>query len=331
MSVSYEESEPPEQPPVAVIAEKDKEDHPVVVSVIPIGSSRSSLSAPPSSSEDEEEDLAQMPPAILTLTRTDTYTADDEIEYPDGGLTAWLQVLAGHLANAIACGYPATFGIFQLYYTATLGLPAAQVSWIGSVQVFLTNATCVVGGRLSDAGYGRHSVLVGSIFMVFGTFMTSLATEYWQIFLAQGLCSGLGLGFIYMPAMAVVGSYFKKRRSLALNIASSGTGTGSLIFPATVQYLIPKVGFAWAVRASGFVALVLVVAMNLLLRPRLAPRKSGPLLELKAFKEVPFALFTLGTFLMYFALYVGTFYVSPHIHPPPHPRYAQANQLLRDS
>jgi MFS family permease len=307
------------------ISEKDKKEGPVVV-VAPV----SSLSTHNTPSSTDVDSLDQSFPEVVVTVKTigTIDIGDDNTDYPDGGVQAWLQVLAGHLANAIACGYPATFGIFQLYYTATLGMPAAQVSWIGSVQVFLTNATCVVGGRLTDAGYGRHAVLVGSLLMVFGAFMTSLAVEYWQIFLAQGICSGLGLGLIWMPAMAIVSSYFKQRRSLALNIASAGTGTGSLVFPATVQYLIPKVGFGWAVRASGFVALIIVVAMNLLLRPRLAPRKGGPILEVKAFKEVPFALFTVGTFLVYFALYVGTFYVSHHRPVVSfHPKYKRASHL----
>ncbi|KAI1856164.1 hypothetical protein JX265_011879 [Neoarthrinium moseri] len=233
-------------------------------------------------------------------------------DYPDGGSAAWLQVLAGHFTNAIACGYGATFGVFQLYYTTTLGLPASQVSWIGSFQVFILNLTCIVSGRLADAGYGRAVTLAGSILMLLGTFATSLAATYWQIFLAQGVCTGLGLGLLWMPSMTVVNSYFKRRRSLALNLASAGTGTGSLVFPATVQYLIPRIGFAWAVRCSGAVALVFVVLINALLRPRPLPKttRKAPLVEVGALRERPYALFTAGTFLVYLALYVGSFYIN---------------------
>ena len=31
--------------------------------------------------------------------------------------------------------------------------------------------------------------------------MTSLAKTYWQIFLAQGICEGIGMGIMYMPAV----------------------------------------------------------------------------------------------------------------------------------
>ena len=222
---------------------------------------------------------------------------------------AWRQVLAGHFINAISCGYSATFGIYQLYYTEALNLPAAQIAWIGSFQIFLNSLVCLVGGSLSDAGYARHCVWAGSLCVLIGTFMTSIATEYYQIFLAQGVLQGLGLGLMYMPSTAVVSSYFKRKRSLALTIASAGTGTGSIVFPATVQFLIPKIGFAWAVRCSGFVAVVICVIGCMLLKPRLAPRKGVAIIDVSAFKEVPYVLFAVGTWFFYWALYFGFFYV----------------------
>ncbi|KAI1464492.1 MFS general substrate transporter [Daldinia caldariorum] len=236
---------------------------------------------------------------------------EDEVEYPDGG-SAWLQVLACHLINAMACGYGAAFGIYQLYYTETLKLPASQISWIGSIQIFINNLVCTVAGRLADAGYARETVLGGSFIALLGTFMSSLATQYWQIFLSQGVCTGLGLGLMYMPTVTVVTSYFKKRRALALALSTAGTGTGSIIFPATVQYLIPQIGFAWAVRCAGFVALTIVIIVNVLLKPRQLPKKTGPMVDWLAFKEPPYVIFVAGTFFVYWALYFGYFYINTY-------------------
>ncbi|KAK8100840.1 uncharacterized protein PG998_007756 [Apiospora kogelbergensis] len=242
----------------------------VTVSVVPLSESQISLSSVESGTPAPE---------------------NSEDEAPDGGWMAWRQVLAGHFINAISCGYSATFGIYQLYYTEALNLPAAQIAWIGSFQIFLNS-------------------LVWSLCVLIGTFMTSIATEYYQIFLAQGVLQGLGLGLMYMPSTAVVSSYFKRKRSLALTIASAGTGTGSIVFPATVQFLIPKIGFAWAVRCSGFVAVVICVIGCMLLKPRLAPRKGVAIIDVSAFKEVPYVLFAVGTWFFYWALYFGFFYIN---------------------
>ncbi|OTA99643.1 hypothetical protein M426DRAFT_324958 [Hypoxylon sp. CI-4A] len=273
----------------------DKKSHHHAVTITHTAKSQESLTHPP-------EDAAQGPTAVVV----------DDDDYPDGGAVAWRQVIAGHLINAMACGYGAAFGIYQLYYTESLKLPSSQISWIGSVQIFLNNVTCTAAGRLADAGYARETVIGGSFIALLGTFMTSLATEYWQIFLAQGVCTGIGLGLMYMPTITIVASYFKKRRALALTLSLAGTGTGSIIFPATVQYLIPYIGFPWAVRCGGFVALFMVVLMNVLLKPRLLPRKAGPLVDWAAFKEPPYVIFVAGAFFFYWALYFGFFYINTY-------------------
>ena len=239
----------------------------------------------------------------------DLVLPSEEFVPPDGGAMAWSQVLAANLINWMAWGLPTSFGVYQLHYKDTLKLPESQVAWIGSVQVFLTFGMCTVSGRLADAGYTKQTIAVGSFLSAFGTLMTSLATRYWQIFLAQGVCTGLGLGVMFMPAIQVVNSYFRERRSLALSVAATGTGLGSLVFPSTVQYLIPRVGFPWAVRCSAFIIIVISTIAILILKPRLKPRKAGSLVEWEAFREAPYALYTGGALLIYWALYFGYFYV----------------------
>jgi MFS transporter, MCT family, solute carrier family 16 (monocarboxylic acid transporters), member 3 len=161
---------------------------------------------------------------------------------PDGGVRAWSQVFAGHLIVAIAWGYPSSFGVFQTYYEHTLPYSPSDISWIGGVQVFAILFISAVSGRATDAGLARPIVFLGSIIILIGTFTTSLATEYWQIFLAQGLCVGLGLGLIWLPSITLISHYFVRKRVLALTTAATGTSTGGMIFPAMIQYLTPKIG-----------------------------------------------------------------------------------------
>lgn len=48
--------------------------------------------------------------------------------------------------------------------------------------------------------YGpRWVILVGSFLHVFGILMASLSTKYYQVLLAQGVCSAIGVGAIYQP------------------------------------------------------------------------------------------------------------------------------------
>ena len=50
--------------------------------------------------------------------------------------------------------------------------------------------------------------------------------------------AGVGLGFIYLPSMVMVGYYFDRHRALALGIVSAGAGAGMLaIAPACAFFL----------------------------------------------------------------------------------------------
>lgn len=238
---------------------------------------------------------------------------DFDFEPPDGGWRAWSQVIAANLANAVSWGYAAAFGVYQLYYVDNLGLPVAKVSWIGSVQMFLAFIVCAPSGRIADAGYSHEIIIVGCFFIVIGSYMTSFCSEYWQIMLSQGVCTGIGIGVISTPAVAITSSYFKRYRSLALSMSAIGTSVGGVIFPAMVQYLIPAIGFRWASRVVALVALVLCIGTCVLLRPFIPGRKTGPWVEWAAFKELTYSLFAAGSFLNFYAMYFGLFYVSLHV------------------
>lgn len=67
---------------------------------------------------------------------------------------------------------------------------------------------------------------VGSVMFVFGLMMLSLATEYYQVMLAQGVCIGLASGLLYVPSLALVASSFTKRRGLAIGLSTSGSSVG---------------------------------------------------------------------------------------------------------
>ena len=256
----------------------------------------------------ETPDVPASPSSPVPITRS--VTNGSIVPSPDGGLRAWSQVLACFIVNALTWGTTYSFGVCQLHYTTTLGLPSSQISWIGSIQVFLVFACCTLSGRLTDAGFARETAAVGCTLATLGAFLASLSKEYWQIMLTQGVCMGLGMGLVFMPAVAVTGTYFQKRRAFALAIAACGSGFGGLVFPSTLQYLSPKIGFPRAMRCAGFVMMTFSVLAVLLLKPRVVPRRAGPWMELSAFKELPYCLFTLGSFLNFYGVYFAMFYVS---------------------
>ena len=248
-------------------------------------------------------------PLIRILSRTVSRISIDTGPPPDGGLTAWTQACMGHLVVFNVWGYINSFGVFQAYYVSALKHPPSSISWVGSTQIFLLFFIGTFSGRATDYGLFRITFLTGSVFLLLGVFMTSLCTEYWQLFLAQGVCTGIGNGLLFCPCLALLSTYFSTRRAVAIGIAASGTATGGIVFPVIVQQLLPKIGFPWTVRILGFIMLALQATSFTFLRTRLPPRKTGSIVEWAAFTEMPYLLFSIGMFLCFWGLYFAFYYL----------------------
>lgn len=195
-------------------------------------------------------------------------------------------------------GFINTFGVFQTYYVTALGRPPSDISWIGSIQIFLLFFIGTLTGRVTDAGYFRPVLLLGSAFQVVGIFTSAQATQYWQLFLSQGICMGIGNGCLFCPTMAVLSTYFARKRMFAIGVAACGAATGGLVFPSMARELLPGVGFAWTMRAIGFIQLASLVVANAVLRTRIPPRRTGALVDWAAFKELEYTFYAVGSFLV---------------------------------
>lgn len=231
---------------------------------------------------------------------------------PDGGLQAWLQVLIAHLVIFNTWGYINSFGVFQTYYLSTLEQSPSQISWIGSVQVFLLFFIGTFSGRATDAGYFRPTFIIGTVLVLLGVFTTSVCTEYWQLFLAQGICTGVGNGLLFCPTLAILPTYFSKKRAMAVGLAASGTTTGGMIIPGIFEALLPRVGFGWTLRVLGLIMLVFQVICFFLARTRVPARAVGPVVEFSAFKEIPYLLFAIGIFFCFWGIYPAYYYVGEY-------------------
>lgn len=228
---------------------------------------------------------------------------------PDGG-KAWIQCGMAWLVVFSTWGYVNSYGTFQAYYTTTLDLPASTISWIGSVQVWVLFFTSAFSGRALDAGLFLPTFILGAIIQVLGIFMTSLSTKYWQLFLSQGIATGIGGGIFFCPSMALVATYFSSHRGIAVSLATTGNAAGGMIYPLLVTHLLPKIGYGWTVRILGFINLTFLSIVIAFMRPRLPPRKAGPIIEWSAFTELPYALFVAGIFFFMWAVYFIFYYVS---------------------
>ncbi|CCM05103.1 uncharacterized protein FIBRA_07310 [Fibroporia radiculosa] len=213
---------------------------------------------------------------IPVLADADTLS-DGSIPIPDGGLWAWLAILGGWSMNFCTVGYSTSFGVCQDYYVLAGASTNSNISWIGSLQLFLTFIVGLPAGRLFDLGYFRPVVTLGSFLFVFSLFMLSLAdpSSYYQLLLSQGIGMGLAGGLLLTPSLAIQSHYWKKRRAMALGIVQSGSPFGGVVYPIMLNRLFNgSAGFAWGIRASAFLSLGLLLIANCIMRTRLPGGKN---------------------------------------------------------
>ncbi|KAK7705989.1 hypothetical protein SLS57_009906 [Botryosphaeria dothidea] len=237
----------------------------------------------------------------------------DPKSFPDGGLDAWLCVLGGFCALFCSFGWINCIGVFQEYYqTHQLSqYSASTISWIPSCEAFMMFFGGPIIGKLYDNYGPRYILLVGSFLHVFGLMMASLSSEYYQFILSQGIVSAMGASAIFYPAMSTNATWFFRRRALAFGLMAAGSSIGGVIFPIMVTHLIPEVGFAWTMRICAFLILFLMTIANLTIKSRIPPmpKPLAPIEFVLPFKEMPYLMLTIGSFLFFMGMFLPINYL----------------------
>ncbi len=124
-------------------------------------------------------------------------------------------------------------------------------------------------GRLMDRRGPRVVIELGVVLIGTGLLLATQVTRPWHLYATLGVMVGGGsvcLGYtgqsLFLP------DWFVRRRGLAMSLAFSGVGVGSMIILPWSQALIGRSGWRAACWALGLLVLLLLVPLNLLLRRR---------------------------------------------------------------
>jgi hypothetical protein len=98
-----------------------------------------------------------------------------------------------------------------------------------------------------------------------------------------------------------------------MGLAAAGSSLGGVIYPIVFYRLQPTIGFAWATRVIGFIALFGLIITNATFKVRVLPAARRKFLDLSAFTELPYNLFLLGSFVGFMGLY-GKVLFTPLSH-----------------
>ncbi|KAI1618396.1 MFS general substrate transporter [Exophiala viscosa] len=227
-------------------------------------------------------------------------------------MQAWLQVLGAFFLWFNTWGLINAYGAFQSFYTVDLlqDKSRSAIAWIGSVQSCLLLLVGALTGPIFDAGYFRTLVVVGSGLTVFGMMMASIATKYWEVMLAQGVCVGLGAGCLFVPSTALLSTYFSSKMTIAMGLSATGSGVGGTILPIVFHRLQPRVGFPWATRTIAFICLATLIVPNAVMRVRMLPPQRRKLFDLSAWRDPAYDLYVLGCFVAFIGTFTPYFYIG---------------------
>jgi MFS family permease len=161
---------------------------------------------------------------------------------------------------------------FSLLFPAILdefgwdrGVTAGAFSFGFLVSAFVTPFV----GRLMDLRGPRPVIELGVVTMGIGLLLASFIHEPWQLYLTLGALAGGGVNCLaYTGQSLYLTNWFVRRRGLALSIAFSGVGIGSITILPWQGWMIETAGWRSACVWLAILMLALLGPLNLLLKKR---------------------------------------------------------------
>jgi MFS family permease len=181
---------------------------------------------------------------------------------PNSGIDsprAWLIVVAAFFGSFVAFGVTYSFGVFLKPMGATFGASHASMTAIFSTLTVLSFFLAPITGDLADRIGPRYVVGAGALLMGAGLLLTARVHWFPLLFVTYGVGVGTAVACAYIPLVASVGEWFKLRRDIALGIAISGIGCGTLTAAPLAATLTERFGWRTAFEIFGWTSTILLL------------------------------------------------------------------------
>ena len=175
------------------------------------------------------------------------------------GAQGWRAVAVAFAAMATTFGIAYSFGAFLLPLSEDLGASRGATAGIFSLTTVALFGLGGLSGPAVDRFGPRWVLLVGAVSLGLGLVLTARATSLWQAYLGHGVGVGLAVACAYVPLVAVVGGWFERRRTLAVGVAVSGIGLGTLAGAPIAAALVEGIGWRDAYLLLGSVGVVVLL------------------------------------------------------------------------
>ena len=181
----------------------------------------------------------------------------------------WLLVAVAFVTMAVGVNARTTFSLLFPAILTEFGWDRGVTAGAFSFGFLVSAVVTPFVGRLMDLRGPRIVVELGVLTMGAGLILASLVSKPWQLYLTLGALAGGGVNCLaYTGQSLYLPNWFVRRRGLALSIAFSGVGIGSITILPWLGWLIQTAGWRLACVELGILLLVLLGPLNLLLKHR---------------------------------------------------------------
>lgn len=181
----------------------------------------------------------------------------------------WLVVAVVFVTMAVGVNARTAFSLLFPPILKEFGWERATTAGAFSFGFLISAFLSPLLGRLMDARGPRTVSMIGIAITAAGMLLATQASVPWHFYATLGVLVGAGsvcLGYscqaLFLPA------WFERRRGLAMSIAFSGVGLGSIVLLPLLQRLIDQTGWRSACTAVGLIALLALAPLALLLERR---------------------------------------------------------------
>jgi MFS family permease len=129
---------------------------------------------------DDEHISSEKPPQCSgkSLTQPVPASLDEIISYPEGGIAAWTVALGSWCCMTAGLGLMNSVGVLEAYVSTTLlaNTSTDSTGWIFGIYVFVSYFCGLQVGPIFDARGPRELIMIGTVFLLVGTFTLGLCT-----------------------------------------------------------------------------------------------------------------------------------------------------------
>lgn len=187
---------------------------------------------------------------------------------------AWVVVFAAFLGSFVTFGISYCFGVFLKPIALEFHTSHAAMSALFSTITALSFFAAPLTGKIADRYGPRPVAATGALLLGIGMVLAAHVHTFPLLFLTYGVGLGGAVACTYIPAVSAVGEWFKVHRDVALGLAISGIGCGTLLAAPLSAMLIERHGWRSVFEIFGWGgAALLLLCAGLLFRPPLTDEK----------------------------------------------------------